>query len=162
MLASASHSQTRVTVTVHIENRLVPVPAELLFDLVADVERYPEFLPMWKSARIRNWDGPSTYVTEQHVGLGPINERFLTRTVLARPARIDVSSEDKLFREFYIRWNFAPAQGGCRTGIELQWQVRSFLLQKGIDAVLPRTARMMVSAFETRARNIILRQRSAR
>lgn len=148
--------------TVHTETRLVTVPADLLFDLVADVERYPEFLPMWKSARIASWDGPSTYFTEQEVGFGPINESFLTRTVLSRPAMIDVTSSDRLFRTFNIRWNFAHVEGGCRIGIQLHWEANSFFLQKGIDAVLPRTARMMVNAFENRARQLMRRQRPAR
>lgn len=148
--------------TAHIESRLVSAPADLLFDLVADVERYPEFLPMWKSARIRSWEGQSVYYTEQEVGFGPISERFVTKTLLAQPAAIEVTSDDRLFREFYIRWNFAQVDAGCRIAIELKWQARSFLLQKGIEAALPRTARMMISAFETRARQVLRRQNVAR
>ncbi len=143
--------------TVYRESRTVSAPADLLFDLVADVERYPEFLPMWKRARIQHWDGPSTYFTEQEVGFGPIRERFTTKTVLARPASIAVISSDRLFREFFIHWNFADAGDNCQIGIQLKWQARSFLLQKGIDLVLPKTAEMMVDAFERRARAVILR-----
>lgn len=143
--------------TVHTESRVVSAPAQLLFDLVADVERYPEFLPMWKWARIRRWEGPTTYYTEQEVGFGPIRERFATETVLARPDSIVVTSFDPLFREFYIRWSFADAGEGCLTGIQLKWQARSFLLQKGIDMVLPKTAEMMVDAFERRARDVTRR-----
>jgi coenzyme Q-binding protein COQ10 len=143
--------------TVHSETRVVCTPPELLFSLVADVERYPEFLPMWKWARIRRWDGPSTYYTEQEVGFGPIRERFETKTILAHPASIVVSSSDRLFREFFIHWSFADVPGGCQTGIQLKWQARSFLLQKGIDIVLPKTAQMMVDAFERRARDVIRR-----
>lgn len=137
--------------TVHSESRIVSAPADLLFSLVADVERYPEFLPMWKWARIRRWDGPSTYYTAQNVGFGPIRERFETKTILAPPESIIVTSSDALFREFYIRWTFAEVPEGCQTGIQLKWQARSFLLQKAIDMVLPKTAEMMVDAFETRA-----------
>jgi coenzyme Q-binding protein COQ10 len=136
--------------TVHSESRIVSAPADLLFSLVADVERYPEFLPMWKWARIRRWDGPSTYYTAQNVGFGPIRERFETKTILAPPESIIVTSSDALFREFYIRWTFAEVPEGCQTGIQLKWQARSFLLQKAIDMVLPKTAEMMVDAFETR------------
>lgn len=149
--------------TVHTESRIVSAPAELLFDLVADVERYPEFLPMWKSARIRRLEGPSTYYTDQEVGFGPICERFLTETILDRPVSIIVTSSDPLFREFYIRWGFANVAEGCQTSIQLKWQARSFLLQKGIDIVLPKTAEMMVDAFERRARDVIRRaNRSAK
>lgn len=143
--------------TVHCETRIIPAPADLLFGLVADVERYPEFLPMWKWARIRRWDGPSTYYTAQNVGFGPIRERFETKTVLAYPASIVVTSPDRLFREFYIRWDFADVPGGCQIGIQLKWQARSFVLQKGIEIVLPKTAKMMVDAFERRAWDVTSR-----
>lgn len=148
--------------TVYSESRVVCAPADLVFSLVADVERYPEFLPMWKWARIRRWDGPTTYYTEQEVGFGPIRERFDTKTVLTEPASIVVTSPDLLFREFFIHWNFTEVPGGCQIGIQLKWQASSFLLQKGIDVVLPKTAQMMVDAFERRARNVIrLANRSA-
>lgn len=141
--------------TVYAETRVVFAPVDLVFNLVADVERYPEFLPMWKWARIRRRESPSVYYTEQEVGFGPIRERFETKTILAHPSSITVSSSDRLFREFFIRWNFAAAQGGCQIEIQLRWQARSFLLQKGIDVVLPTTAKMMVDAFERRARETL-------
>ena len=143
--------------TVYSERRVVSAPPDLLFGLVADVERYPEFLPMWKWARIRRWDGPSTYYTAQDIGFGPIRERFETKTVLAPPTSIVVTSPDRLCQEFYIRWDFAEVQGGCRTGIELKWQARAFLLHKGIEVVLPKTAEMMVDAFAKRAQDAMLR-----
>jgi coenzyme Q-binding protein COQ10 len=143
--------------TVHSETRVVRASADMLFGLIADVERYPEFLPMWKWAKIRRWDNPSTYYTEQEVGFGPIRERFESKTILAHPASIVVTSSDRLFREFYIRWNLADVTEGCQTGIQLKWQARSFLLQKAIDVVLPKTAEMMVDAFERRARDFIRR-----
>ena len=143
--------------TVHSETRVVYAPVDMLFGLVADVERYPEFLPMWKWARIRRWDGPSTYYTEQEVGFGPIRESFETKTILTNPSSIVVTSTDRLFREFFIHWSFAEVPGGCQTGIQLKWQARSFLLQKGIEVVLPKTAQMMVDAFERRAWAVIRR-----
>jgi coenzyme Q-binding protein COQ10 len=142
-------------VTVYTESRIVPAPAKLLFSLVADVERYPEFLPMWKWARIRRWEGPSTYYTAQNVGFGPIRERFETKTVLEPSDSIVVTSSDPLFQEFYIHWTFAEVPEGCQIGIQLKWQAHSFLLQKAIDMVLPKTAEMMVDAFETRVQDIL-------
>lgn len=134
----------------HRANRLVAVPREALFDLVADVERYPQFLSLWKSARIYRHDG-DTYYTEQEVGLGPINERFRTRTDLHPYERIDVSSIDPLFRTFGIRWYFQPHRAGTRVEIDLRWEVHSRLLQMAIDSALPMTADRMVTAFAERA-----------
>ena len=135
----------------HTESRFIQAPRERVFDLVADVERYPDFLPLWIDARIYRRHG-NTYHTEQEIGLGPIRERFHTRTVLDRPSRIEVTSTDGLFRAFTIRWDFADVPGGCHIDIALTWEVQSRLPQKAIDSVLPATAAIMVSAFEDRTR----------
>ena len=135
------------------ETRLVRVPREMLFDLVADVERYPEFLPLWSTARIRARKG-NVYYTEQEIGLGPIRERFRTRTALERPRTIEVKSTDGLFRKFLIRWQFEEEGTDCLVSISLTWEVRSRLLQRAIDSLLPMTARSMVAAFEQRAQDV--------
>jgi ribosome-associated toxin RatA of RatAB toxin-antitoxin module len=137
--------------TTHRETRFVAAPLELLFDLVADVERYPEFLSLWRSAHIYQRE-EGGYFTDQEIGLGPIRERFRTHTRLMRPEWIDVTSVDPLFQAFHIHWDFAAAQHRVRVQIALTWKVRSRLLQHGIDAALPVTARRMIAAFEDRAR----------
>jgi len=137
--------------SIHTERRLIHAPQERLFELIADVEKYPDFLPMWIDARIYRRRG-DTYFTEQEIGLGPVRQRFRTKTVLASPARIEVTSaDDGLFREFFIRWDLASAGQNCRVDITLSWEVRSYLMQKAIDLLLPETARSMVRAFERRA-----------
>jgi coenzyme Q-binding protein COQ10 len=137
-------------VTSHRSSRIIPVDREALFALVADVERYPQFLPMWRRARVYARD-TDAYWTEQEVGFGPIRERFRTRTALSPPERIDVSSNDGLFRAFRILWTFADAPNGTRIDILLQWETRSRLLQGAVDRALPTTTRTMVQAFEDEA-----------
>ena len=141
--------------TIHRESRYVPVPPEAIFDLVADVERYPEFLTLWRSARVYAHEGDG-YFTEQEIGLGPIRERFRTRTRLCRPDYINVTSIDPLFKTFRIRWDFVPVRdrAGAEVRIAMTWEVASRLLQKGIEAMLPMTATRMVTAFEKRARSL--------
>ncbi len=139
----------------HRDRRYISAPAEQVFDLIADVERYPEFLTIWRSARIYD-RAPDIYFTEQEVGLGPIRERFRTRTDLVRPHQIQVSSPDPLFQAFRICWTVAPFRGGCRVAIELTWQMRSRGLQRAIDLFLPKVASTMVDAFEKRAREVLV------
>ncbi len=134
----------------HREVRTLMVPRERLFQLVADVERYPEFLPLWTRARRIGGDDRS-YETEQEIVLGPIRERFQSRTRLFPPDRIEITSQDPLFDVFLIRWRFSAVGTATRVIIDLHWRTRSRLLQRGIDLALPATARMMVSAFEKRA-----------
>jgi coenzyme Q-binding protein COQ10 len=140
--------------TIHTDSRIAVAPLETVFDLVADVERYPEFLPLWRDAQVLGRNG-SVYDTEQTVGLGPITKKFRTRTVLNRPTHIEVSSTDQIFRTFFIRWDFATVGRGCRISIALAWDVKSRQLQGAIDQLLPGVARTMVEAFENRARLLI-------
>jgi len=140
--------------TTYSETRVIAAPRETVFDLVADVERYPEFLPLWSDVRVFRRRG-TVYYTEQDVGIGPIRQRFHTRTALMRPERIEVTSTDPNFRHFHINWDFAEAPTGCTVHIALRWEVRSWLLQRGIDMVLAETSRSMVDAFERRAKQTI-------
>jgi coenzyme Q-binding protein COQ10 len=137
--------------TGHRDTGFISASCEQVFDLVADVERYPEFLPLWRWARIARKEEQREYVTEQEIGLGPIRERFVTRTMLARPTNIQVTSDDELFRAFHIHWEFVPMRSGCRASIVLRWEMRSRALQRAIDLLLPGVARSMVDAFRARA-----------
>src|SRR5512134_3338248 len=89
----------RSRMTTHCETRLIAASCDQVFELVADVERYPEFLSLWRCARVYHRDG-DVYLTDQEIGLGPIRERFRTRTELWRPHRIEVTSDDPLFEAF--------------------------------------------------------------
>ena len=90
--------------------RLLPYTDEQLFDLAADVESYPAYLPWWISARIRE-HVDNGYYTDQVLGLGPIRVKFGSRTILQRPRRIDVTSADFHFRHFRLTWTFEPRPG---------------------------------------------------
>jgi coenzyme Q-binding protein COQ10 len=135
--------------TTHRASRFLPAPRDDVFTLVADVERYPEFLTLWRRARIDHRAG-EVYWTDQDIGLGPIHERFRTRTELNRPDWIEVTSDDPLFRTFLIRWDFVDVRSGCQATVSLTWDMRSFRLRKAIDLLLPTVARKMVDAFEGR------------
>ena len=136
--------------TVYAESRVIMAPRSSVFDLVADVESYPEFLPLWRDATVYRIEG-NNYYTEQEVALGRINERFRTRTHLVRPMHIDVTSDDDHFDEFFIRWDFDTIGTGCRISVALTWEMKVASLQAAIDHLLPRAARTMVAAFEKRA-----------
>jgi coenzyme Q-binding protein COQ10 len=125
---------------------------EQLFDLAADVERYPEFQRWWIAARIRKWEGDS-YYTDQVLGFGPIRVRFGSKTVLHRPERIDVTSDEPPFRRFALSWIFEPQpRGGCRVTLAAEVELRSARLQRLMDRVRPIAVGDMIAAFEARAR----------
>ena len=91
----------------HRESREIAVSTERMFNLVADVERYPEFVPLLREATIvGRFD--SGYETEQTLALGPLAHRFRSRTQLDRPRSVVVTSEDRSFCLLDIRWFFTP------------------------------------------------------
>lgn len=135
----------------HRESRAIAQPPEYLFDIVADVERYPEFLPLVSSARIVKHH-ENTYETQQSMALGLLTHRFSTRTELDRPRAITVISEDRSFSRFHIRWNFSALDNGhCQVDFTLDCETRSLLLRPVMQVLIMPMATSMVSAFETRA-----------
>ena len=140
---------------IHREKRVIPYSQEQFFDIIADVERYPEYLSFWQSARIeRRVD--NVYHTVQQIGIGPVRERFRTQTRLSRPTRIVISSADHLFKAFEIRWGFESlSEHSCRVDFEFKCEMASFLMRRVMDLMLDETARTMVGAFEDRARELL-------
>lgn len=132
--------------------RVLPYRADQLFDLATDVERYPEFVPGWQDARVRERTAQH-YLTRQVVGIGPLRLAFDTRTTLRRPEWIDIGSEDPRFKRFKLRWTFAPVPpDGCRVGLAATVEWRSPLLQRALARALSQMASAIIQAFELRAR----------
>lgn len=133
--------------------RRLPYTAEQLFDLAADVECYPEYLPWWISARIRKREA-NAYYTDQVLGLGPIQVRFGSRTVLQRPTRIDVTSTEFPFRKLKLSWSFTTLGTCCVVGFAAEFELRSFVLQGILDRALPTAVADIIAAFEARAHRL--------
>ena len=135
----------------HAEIRVLPFTPEQMFDLVADVESYPEFLPWCVAARIRNRDG-DTLTADMVIGFKMFRERFTTEDVFDRPRRIDVSYSDGPFKHLNNHWVFEPTDdGGCRIDFYIDFEFRSRILQRLIGVLFNEAVKMMVSSFEKRA-----------
>jgi coenzyme Q-binding protein COQ10 len=151
---SIRQAGNRQIVASHKVSRVLPYEPEQVFDLVADVERYPDFLPWWVAVRVRKRDG-NVYDTDQVIGFGIVRAKFSSKTVLRRPERIDVTSTDRPFRHFNLTWLFDPApDGGCRVGLSADLEFRSKFLQELLGAAVARVPRRIVTAFETRAHQL--------
>src|SRR5262249_46466627 len=120
----------------HVEQRLVAHAPSQLFDLVADVRRYPEFLPWCQAARIRRREG-QLEVAELAIGFGPWHERFVSRVELkadnADGPRIDTTGMEGPFRRLASHWVFRPHADGTLIQFELEFEFRSMLLQKTVQ-----------------------------
>ncbi len=148
----------------HRERRRLCYSPQQLFELVAQVERYPEFLPLWHYVNVskdeRNDSEHRVYVTDQVIKLGLLYKRFRTKTTLEPFARINIVSSDPLFRQFTIDWSFSPVKKSpeneveCQIDFTLNCVASSVFLRPVFDVVLMDTAQSIVSAFESRARFI--------
>jgi coenzyme Q-binding protein COQ10 len=140
--------------TRHAERRVVAYAPAQLFDLVADVRRYPEFLPWCQAARVRNRKG-QTEIAELAIGFGPFHERFVSRVELtpdrAEGPRIETIGIEGPFRRLASRWTFHPHSGGTEIEFELEFEFRSLLLQQTVRLLFAEAVRRMVAAFEARA-----------
>lgn len=144
------------------ETRVLPHPVDRLFDLIADVERYPQFLPWWHAARVRHRDGNTEYV-DQVVGPTIARFHFASTTVLERPDHIKTTSTERPFRRLEIHWTFAPApQGGCAATFAVDYELRSGALQKLVGVVFDAAVRRVVTAFEMRAQQVLAEAKPAR
>lgn len=145
----------------HAEKRVLPFSPEQMFDLVADVERYPEFLPWCVAARVRDHDG-NAFIADMVIGFKMFRERFTTKDVLDRPRRIDVTYFEGPFKHLNNHWVFeSDGAGGCRIDFYIDFEFHSRLLQRVIGALFNEAVRILVSSFEKRAIALYGRPRSS-
>lgn len=138
----------------HAEKRVLPFTPEQLFDVVADIEKYPEFLPWCIATRIRRREGKVVHA-DMAIGFKMFRERFTTRDVLDPPRRIDVSYHDGPFKYLNNHWIFEPhGDGHCELDFYIDFEFHSRMFQKMMGMVFNEAVRIMVSAFEKRARAI--------
>ncbi|MCE2494221.1 MAG: type II toxin-antitoxin system RatA family toxin [Alphaproteobacteria bacterium] len=135
----------------HAEVRVLHHPAEQLFDLVADVEKYPEFLPWCVDARIRRRED-SLVVADLVIGYRVFRERFTSTVVLNRPDRIDVTYAEGPFRYLNNHWIFVPeGSDSCTIDFFVDFEFHSRVLQVVAERVFGEAVKLMVHAFERRA-----------
>jgi coenzyme Q-binding protein COQ10 len=140
-------------------SRLLPFSCEQVFDLAADVERYPEFLPGWISARILQRESNRLYV-EQVLGIGPVRLRFDSRTVLYRPERIEVTSSQPPFRYYSLTWLFVPGPAAsCSLSVLIDLELQSNLLQHVVRRLLPASIAGAIAAFATPCEPLVCKPR---
>ncbi|NNG02974.1 MAG: type II toxin-antitoxin system RatA family toxin [Inquilinus sp.] len=134
----------------HAEQKLLPYSQAQLFDLVADIERYPEFLPWCLATRTRERQG-AVLISDMVIGFRMVRERFTSRVTLARPDRIDVEYTHGPLSHLNNHWRFLPHPEGCVIDFYVDFEFRSRVLQKLIGVLFNEAVKRMVGAFEERA-----------
>jgi coenzyme Q-binding protein COQ10 len=137
----------------HAESKVVAYRPDQLFDLVADVGKYPHFLPWCVGARVRT-QTEAELVADLTIGFGPFRESFTSRVALDRPHQVRVRYENGPFRYLKNQWTFTPDKRGCRVDFFVDFEFRNRILQAAIGVVFNEAVRRMVNAFLKRARDV--------
>jgi coenzyme Q-binding protein COQ10 len=141
----------------HSLTRLLPYEPRQLFDLVGDVERYPEFVPWVTRLTVSNRQQDGAEITRldavAQVGFSVIHERFSTRVRLDEPAlAIDVELISGPFRRLSNRWRFKDHPKGAELTFEIDFEFKSRLLERLLAANFHRAVNRLVGCFEDRAK----------
>ena len=141
----------------HSEHQIMPYTTQQLFDLVVDIERYPEFLPWCRAARILERNGDE-FLGELVISFHHLSENYTSRVTAQRPSSagepgsIDVVMVKGPFEYLVNRWKFTPLiPTGCDVDFFLDFKFRSRILEKMIGGVFTKATSKMVSAFKNRA-----------
>jgi len=139
---------------VHRERRVLPYTPRQLFDLVADIEAYPQFLPWCIGARIRKREG-AQIVADLVIGFRLFRERFTSKVTLQPDypggPRIDTVYADGPFKRLENHWIFHSHPEGCDVEFFVDFEFKSLLLQATVEILFHEAVRRMVAAFEGRA-----------
>ncbi len=141
----------------HKEVRVLPYSARQLFDLVADIGKYPEFLPWCLASRHLRRDGDAE-VWQLVIGFKMVREKFTSRVVLSEAdgvPTIDVSYVDGPMKHMQNHWLFKQLpDGGCEIDFFVDFEFRSRILQTLIGALFHEAVTRMVRSFEARAADL--------
>ncbi|MGA9252096.1 MAG: type II toxin-antitoxin system RatA family toxin [Roseobacter sp.] len=142
----------------HSETRILPYTAQEMYDLVADVAQYPNFLPWCAAARIKSVvPQGNTEVMEADlvVSFKVFRERFTSRVVLMPETyQIDTEYLDGPFRYMKSNWKFRDTEGGCEVSFFVDFAFRNVVLEKLIGVVFNEAMLRIVRAFEERAADL--------
>lgn len=148
--------------TAHSERRRVPYSPEQMFDLVADVAAYQEFIPWIKSARIRKrtetGPGLEQFEADMVVSFTVFRESYTSLVKTSRgegeePARVDAQAINGPFNKLTTRYAFYPADNGaCDMALEIDFAFRNRILQRAAGAAFDLALRKVAVAFEDRAK----------
>jgi ribosome-associated toxin RatA of RatAB toxin-antitoxin module len=133
---------------------LVTFSPEQMFDLVVDVERYPEFLP-WVAGAVLHERTEHALLASLEMQRGGVRERFTTRNTFDRPAVMTLQLVDGPFRVLEGRWSFTPiGTAGTRAELEMRFEFASPLVSLLFGRSFEQSCNSLIDAFVTRARQV--------
>lgn len=138
----------------HSETRHLPYTPEQMFDLVADVKRYQEFLPWVAATRVRS-DSDTAMVADLVVGFRSLKETFTSRVIKHRPHDITIDYIEGPLKHLHNTWQFKPdGKGGTEIDFCVDFAFRSRIFEALAGQMFDRALRKMIGAFEERAHEL--------
>ena len=135
----------------HEETRHLPYTPEQMFDLVADVQRYEEFLPWVSAIRVRS-SSDTEMVADMVVGFKGLRETFTSKVLKQRPNEVRVDYLDGPLKHLHNLWHFrSDGQGGVLVDFEVEFAFKNRLFEALAGQVFDSALRKMIGAFEARA-----------
>lgn len=143
----------------HSETKTLPYTAQEMYDLVANVAAYPQFLPWTAAARVRSVtpqnDGSQLMEADLVISFKVFRERFGSRVTLwPERKRIDTEYLDGPFKYMISNWQFSDVEGGCEVGFHVDFEFKNVILQKAGGLFFYEAMQRIVRAFETRAQEL--------
>ena len=143
----------------HAEKRVLPYTREQLFDLVASVEKYPEFLPWCIASRITKREGNALYA-DLIIGYKMVREKFGSRVTLTRPTHIHVEYLSGPMKHLSNHWDFVDNRDGTTTlDFFVDFEFRNVFFRRLMGLFFNEAVRRMVAAFEGRAQALYGKRR---
>jgi len=143
----------------HSESRSLPYSAQQMYDLVADVGSYPQFLPWTAAARVRQVtdqpDGSRVMEADLVISFKVFRERFGSRVVLwPEDRKIETEYLDGPFKYMLSNWRFEEDGEGCIVHFDVDFEFKNMILQKAAGLFFYEAMQRIVRAFESRAQDL--------
>ncbi|MDH3761338.1 MAG: type II toxin-antitoxin system RatA family toxin [Gammaproteobacteria bacterium] len=133
---------------------LLPYPATVMFDIVNQVEAYPEFLPWCGGTRLHRADETSMEASIQ-ISVAGLDQWFKTRNSMVPGESIEITLVDGPFKQLHGQWQFTPIdRQGCKIELTLEFEFKRGLTAAVIAPAFTRIANTMVDSFCDRAREL--------
>lgn len=135
------------------EQRVLPYPQEFLFDIIADVGSYPEFLPWCTATRIYK-KSTSGFMADVVIGFKMFHESWTSEVALWPHERITSRYIKGPMKQLYNEWNFTPHAEGTLVDLLVEYEFQNPLMQKILGGFMNEFSEKMINAFEHRAKDL--------
>ncbi|MDA0781114.1 MAG: type II toxin-antitoxin system RatA family toxin [Rickettsiales bacterium] len=135
----------------HYIEKILPYTPKQLFDLVADIESYPKFIPWCENARIYERDGDAV-LADLVIRFRGVTGKYTSRVLIDETEKeISVELAQGPFHHLYQGWKFIKVPEGTRVEFDIDFKIRNFFLEKIADMMFDEACKKMMDAFTKRA-----------